>query len=54
MQSLRDRRQFLGQCAAGSALAAGGWWTGTNPVQAIEPIVRKVKKAHHYLHRVAS
>jgi sugar phosphate isomerase/epimerase len=41
MQSLRDRRQFLGQCAAGSALAAGGWWTGTNPVQAIEPIRRK-------------
>ncbi|HIA17840.1 MAG TPA: sugar phosphate isomerase/epimerase [Planctomycetaceae bacterium] len=40
MQSVRDRRQFLGQCALGSAMAAGGWWTGTNSVQAIEPIPR--------------
>lgn len=40
MQPVRDRREFLGQCALGSVMAAGGWWTGTNPVQAIEPIER--------------
>ena len=41
MQSLRDRRAFLGQCALGSMMASGGWWTGANPVEAIEPIRRQ-------------
>ena len=43
MKSVRNRRKFLGQCTLGSLMAAGGCWTGTNPVQAIEPIERKGK-----------
>ncbi len=43
MKSDRNRRQFLGQCTLGSLVATGSWWTGANPVQAIEPIARNGK-----------
>ena len=43
MKSDRNRRQFLGQCTLGSLVATGSWWTGANPVQAIEPISRNGK-----------